>query len=164
MARPYRFFIRKFEVVPKPSRLSRAPLKKQPERGRKYLENQHHLALAMMADLQWYKKENKDTVYPLNTSHSIAIVYHMKGYKKIDRTNLEKAIEDALVKSGVIEDDSVKYLPDSDKVIIRQGAHDYWLAVELKEVDTNEPSLYELVVEVNEKVVERRKKDGGNQV
>lgn len=122
----FRFFLPDFEIVPKPARMSHARRNLQSNPARKYLENQEALATYMML------KHKGD---PIPGPLSLSFVYRTRSNRRFDRTNIEKAVEDALVKARVIEDDNVKVLPDSHQIIVRGGQVGYWLGLELRTTD-----------------------------
>jgi len=126
----YQAYLKDIKISPKPSRLSRQHPKAQSPRSRTYLENQELLRDEFwLAKLQAQQKGKHH--FPLTGPHSLRIDYLLKGKPRIDRTNIEKAVEDALVKAGVIEDDCIKYIPDAH-VTVWSGQDRYRLFVQLK--------------------------------
>ncbi len=142
----YRFVAYGTEIVPKPVRLYRGKKYSQSKQAIRYLNNQE-LWIRYIQNDMLHKRQEMFQEFPLPPPLSLGFVYHMLHNRRIDRTNIEKAIEDALVKAGVIEDDNVHVVPDSHRIVTRQGAKDYWLMIELKTID----NLYDEVIKRNQK-------------
>ena len=73
--------------------------------------------------------------FPMPQAVSLFIAYDLVGRPHLDRANIEKAVEDALVKAGVISDDSIRYVPDA-MVSIFAGSDEHVLTVELRPITT----------------------------
>ena len=153
----FRAYIPDIEVVPKPSRLSKAKRRLQSDRAQRYLHNQEVLRDEFWLEAMRDKLENGQ-VFPLDHGPLVmSIIYCMRSNKVIDRSNIEKAIEDALVKATVIDDDKVSTLPDTEYIIIRQGCKEQWLSVTLRPVSKDRmDALIRLVKEIGTYHYERR--------
>lgn len=141
-------YLKGFEVKPKPARS---------DWSTKYRENQQQL----IDDFETYAHmlSREDRVYPVPLDAEMEITYCVPHRRKMDRANIEKAVEDALVKAGVLEDDSVKHLPTAI-VVTRQGIEgECWLFVKLRSRHPLTGALVEANREVGEKIL--AKLEGG---
>ena len=126
----FQCYIKDVKIVPKPARLERKHPKAQSPTAQRYLENQELLRDEFwLAKLHCQHKGKHD--FPLSKPMSMRIDYLLEGKPRIDRANIEKSIEDALVKAGVIVDDCIKYIPDAH-VTIWSGQDRHRLFVQLK--------------------------------
>ncbi len=102
-----------------------------------YNKNQHELAQELTkASYLWmdivkslYKEKIK---FPIEGPMIISYTAAYTGKHLRDDNNVRKAVEDALVKAGVISDDDCVILPGADRTRTRIGAKENYLVVELR--------------------------------
>ena len=134
----FQVYLKDLRITPKPARLTRQHPKAQSKQAQKYLENQERLRDEFwLAKLQIQEKGKHH--FPLEGPLSLRLDYLLKGKPRIDRSNIEKAVEDALVKAGVIVDDCIRHVPDAH-VSIWSDQDRYRLYVQLKYIPKTTPS------------------------